>query len=518
MSEKHYVIALGKGYDKEDIMNDLSRDTTLDDSVDSLIIPDRQVQLVNNRPSSKRLFEMALTDEEAQAMLNDPRVGGVDEPLVWDDDWLDYQKDGPGTFIREGTATTRNNWGMLRHIEATNGWGSNTTSDRVGVKYTGHLDGTGVDYVHQEGNVPRSDHQQWQDSNGVSRYQEFQWNTLPNCSGAGTHTYAVGYYSSHPTHCTGTACGKDYGWATGAKIYALGYLQMNQAYWFDAIKEFHKAKTPDPVTGVVRPTVVNASWGGKAYFTSITDIYFRGSSTGTTTQNRDYGMIGAFSDGSAGGTKFNYNKYGLAAEVEEMQDEGVHYIKSAGNQYQKIDVVGGRDYNNYITRSVVTDTTAIGVPIYYNRGAGNIGPDTLVVGNLDEGLYDPGSGAVEATKIGSEKGPRVDVWAAGTNIISARAGDNYGVYNSTGTSMSTPQIAGMTILLLQLNPGMTPAQVRTWWHNNAKTGLLFQGETDETTDVSAFFANDRSLMNGTNRVAYFPYSAHDPGGGAPGVT
>ena len=59
MSEKHYVIALEKGYDKEDIMNDLSRDTTLDASVDSSIIPDRAVDTVNNRPSSKRLFEMA---------------------------------------------------------------------------------------------------------------------------------------------------------------------------------------------------------------------------------------------------------------------------------------------------------------------------------------------------------------------------------------------------------------------------------------------------------------------------
>ena len=70
MSEKHYVIALEKGVDKDQIMDELTRDTTSDSSVSSSI-PDRQVQQVNARPSSKRLFEMELTDEEAVNLLND---------------------------------------------------------------------------------------------------------------------------------------------------------------------------------------------------------------------------------------------------------------------------------------------------------------------------------------------------------------------------------------------------------------------------------------------------------------
>ncbi len=49
------------------------------------------------------MLEVALTDEEAQKLLKDDRVGGVNEPLVWDDDWLDYEQSG--TFIRNSTST-----------------------------------------------------------------------------------------------------------------------------------------------------------------------------------------------------------------------------------------------------------------------------------------------------------------------------------------------------------------------------------------------------------------------------
>ena len=48
---------------------------------------------------------------------------------------------------------------------------------------------------------------------------------------------------------------EDIGWATNATIYVLDTGRISSSYWFDAIKEFHKAKTPDPITGVKRPTV-----------------------------------------------------------------------------------------------------------------------------------------------------------------------------------------------------------------------------------------------------------------------
>lgn len=501
MSEKHYVIALEKGVDKEQIMDELQRDTTADVSVSSSTIPDRQVQQVNSRPSSKRIFEMALTDEEATALLNDPRVGGINEPLVWDDDWLDVEqgiKNSLYGWQRSGTSTSRDNWGLLRHTETTNVWGTNVTSGRTNEVYGYHLDGTGVDYINQEGGTVYASHNEWLDPTGTtSRYNQFQWNTLPNCSGAGATSYTSSAY--HATHCAGTVAGRTHGWAKNAQIYSIDLNQISFSYWFDCIKEFHLAKPIDPVTGQRRPTVVNASWGYKATFTSMSDIYFRGAYTGTNIKNRDYGMIG---DGSS---RFNANLYSLNVEVEEMQDAGVIYCKSAGNQYQKLTEQGDIDYDNHILRTASTGGIPAGQPVYYNRGAGNIGPDTIVVGNIDSSLFN----STEATNTSSDKGPRVDVWAAGTNIISAYNTSSSALLNLTGTSMSTPQVTGMSALLLQMNPGMTPAQVRAWWQNNAITGLLHQGNTNEGDPVN-FFASDRSLMNGINRVAYFPYASHRP--------
>ena len=115
------------------------------------------------------MLEVALTDEEAQTLLKDDRVGGVNEPLVWDDDWLDYEQSG--TFIRNSTSTSRDNWGFKRHSSETNEWGSSVSSD-IGGTHDYHLDGSGIDYIHQESKF-RYDHQEWQDKDGNSRLQQF---------------------------------------------------------------------------------------------------------------------------------------------------------------------------------------------------------------------------------------------------------------------------------------------------------------------------------------------------------
>ena len=511
MSEAHYKIALKKGVDKEQIVDELTRDTTSDASVDSNVIPDRKVQFVDERKSSKRIVEMALRPEEVAKLRADDRIGDIEHPFEWSDDFLDYELNPRTNWTRASSSTAnRNNWGLLRHIESTNGWGTNHTQSRSSEYYTGHLDGTGVDYIHQEGGIPRPDHEYLEDANGSSRLQQLQWNTLPNCSGAGTMFYNTNVDASHATHCCGTAIGKGVGWGTGATVYFHDLSFLNQSYWFDTIKEFHKAKSVDPVTGVKRPTVVSASWGYKANFSSITNIVFRGTNTGTTTKDSDYGMIGDPSN------RFNAAIYSLSAEVEEMQDEGVIYCKSAGNQYQKLCYSTDIDYNNYITRSVSTGGISAGSPVYYNRGAGNIGKDTIVVGNLDDSYSSTFAGINnqngEYTAGSSDKGPRVDIWAAGTNIVSGGTGATNSYYNNSGTSMATPQIAGMCTLLLQMNPGMTPAQVRAWFQNNAITGLMNQGSTNEN-DPATFFSGTNAnygLMNGPNRIAYWPFSAHRP--------
>jgi hypothetical protein len=496
MAEKEYIVSLHKGADKNLILSDLNRDTSLDDGIDSSVVPDRTVSIINTRPASKRMFHVSLTEEEAIALENHPNVGGLNTPLEWDDEWLDYEQEE--NWTRDNSSTIRGNWGLRRHIQESNLWGTGSQNVDPGGVYPYHLDGTGVDYIHQESKF-RFDHEQWQDRDGNSRLVPFQWNTLSGMSSIPTIDYTNTSGSSyHATHCAGIAVGKDYGWGKNANVYCLPMDIVSSSLWFDAIKEFHRTKETDPVTGVKRPTVVGASWGYKAYFTSMTAINFRGTDVGTV-KNNQYGMIGDSSN------RFNANLYNLNAEVEEMQDGGVHYLKSAGNQGQKLCYSGDIDYNNYILRSVATGGVGSGNPVYYNRGAGNIGPDTIVVGNIDSALYS----SSEACQAGSDKGPRVDVYAAGTDIISATNSSSTAVANYTGTSMSTPQVSGMSCLVLQLNPGWSPAQLRKWWQDTSVKGLLFQGSVDENTP-STFFANSRNLMSPdatSNRIASFGFAA-----------
>ena len=490
MSEKEYIIAMEKGQSKDPLKDELTAESGND------YVPARSVDVTNPRNGSKRHFVMALTDEEAATLRTDPRVNSVHTPIEWDNDMLDFEVNHRTNWTRQSSSTSnRNNWGFLRHTEATNGWGSNVTGTRSSEKYTGHLDGTGVDVVVHEGNSARPTHEQFYDSNGSTRYNQLQWNTLSNMGGANTINYSSAG-GDHATHVLGTMGGLTVGWAPGAQLYScpINYLGNSQ-YWFDAVKEFHLAKTVDPNTGYRRPTVMNMSWGFKVTLSSITAIYFRGSNVGTSPGTSN-GLIGDSI------SRVNCPIYGFQSEMDELHEAGVICTKSGGNQYQKLDIEGGTDYNNYITRSITTGNISAGNPIYYNRGASNITTDTIVVGNMDSYLYS----SSEACNVSSEKGPRVDVWAAGTDIVSGGNSSDTTYLNYDGTSMSAPQVAGICALLVQMNPGMTPAQVREWMINNAKTGQLYVGDTNNTT----YFTNNRNLQDGNNRVAYWPYSDHRP--------
>ncbi|GAA0594427.1 S8 family serine peptidase [Kribbella sandramycini] len=72
----------------------------------------------------------------------------------------------------------------------------------------------------------------------------------------------------------------------------------------------------------------------------------------------------------------------------------------------------------------------------------------------------------------SSYGSCLDIWAPGTNIISASYSSNTGTATMTGTSMASPHVAGAAALYLGSNPSATPQQVRDALVNNGSTGKL----------------------------------------------
>ena len=65
-----------------------------------------------------------------------------------------------------------------------------------------------------------------------------------------------------------------------------------------------------------------------------------------------------------------------------------------------------------------------------------------------------------------------DIFAPGSNILSAYFGSDTGAAYGSGTSMASPHVAGVAALMLQDNPTATPAAIWTALSANATTGAV----------------------------------------------
>jgi hypothetical protein len=175
-------------------------------------------------------------------------------------------------------------------------------------------------------------------------------------------------------------------------------------------------------------------------------------------------------------------------------------VGAAGNYSQTIDVPGGPDYNNYFTNRD-------GVNIYYMRGGSPTAtPGVILVGGVDSDAH---SGTLEQKGTYSESGPRVDIWAPGTNIISSTSNTNtmgatatypsdtnYKIASISGTSMASPNIVGVVAQLLQLHPDYTPAQIRALLIADSTPDALY------STGLLTDYSDLRSLHGSANRFVY----------------
>ena len=504
MSEKEYIVSLNKGVNYEAFNQEMIASTGGGD------IPGRTVDVANARPLSQRNTHYMLTDEEAAKLSSDTRVLAVElRPDLRDDIDLVRTATQTGDFTK--TTLDRGdfvNWGLRRMNMLSNPYtGPNVTG---GYDYT--LDGTGVDIVIQDSGV-QADHPDFYDYNGASRVQEIDWYTASGLSGT-QHANHYRDYDGHGTHVAGIAAGLTYGWAKGAKIYAVKVSGLEGSGdtgtgisitdCFDVIKGWHNNKPVDPATGKKRPTIVNMSWGYGGYFTDISGGSYRGTPWAGAARRPDYGMVGSF---TGVGYRYVSRVASVDVDVQELIDAGVHVVIAAGNSRQKIDVAAGLDYDNYFTKTS-TGTTEY----YYNRGGSPFSTQAHVVGNIDADVHPDG---LEQKASTSETGPGVTVYAPGTNIMSTtsninRWGANDGPYpnnssflitNISGTSMAAPNVAGALALYTQINPGATPAQGLSFINTNAGASKIY------TTGLDNDYDDSRSILGGNNRFAYNKFNS-----------
>ena len=493
---REYIVSLNEGVDYEQFWTEIENDGT-----PSIYIPDRTVDIINARPGSQRSCHYELSDEEAESLRNDPRVYSVEIPPEQRDDIsIGLNARYTGTFSKSGA--TGLNWGLLRTINVVNPYGSNSSAI-LNTDYIYNLDGAGVDIVIQDSGL-QVDHPEFQYANGASRVQQINWYYAAGNVIAGTQS--VNHYrdyDGHGTHCAGIAAGKSFGFAKNSAVYAMKVSGLegpgdsgtgiSVTNCFDLIKLWHRNKPVDARTGLKRPTVVNMSWGYNYTMGTVTGGVYRGSAWAGG-RDTSKGMI--FSD-RGGGTYVHGVRVGsVDTDLEELLAEGVIVCIAAGNFSQRVDVIGGLDYDNYYSD---------GSTIYYHRGSSPIANLAIVVGNLSNNL----NNGEERKNTTSECGPRVDVYAPGSLIMSACSTTNDGYTTSnyfadanfkqmaiSGTSMASPQVAGVCALLAQVYPHITPAQMQTMIKNTAiKNQLTDDGSTNN-------YANTFCTLGSPNNILY----------------
>lgn len=486
---REYVVILHKHVDHDDFWNQMECSTH-----SHAHVPDRPVNIINERPGSLRSCHYELSDTEAEALRQDPRVCSVDLTL----------KDLPHVNIRPFAIQYGNfnktvnsqgtflNWALRRCVSAINPYGTGVMVDG---EYPYTLDGAGVDIVIADSGI-QADHPEFTDMQNVSRVQLIDWYTASGLPG----TQPEQFYTDpdgHGTHVAGIAAGKTYGWAKNSRIYSMKINQLIEdasgiplSDALDAIKLWHMNKPVDPQTGYKRPTVVNMSFGSEIPVYQISGGVYRGTPWTGTALRPDLGMVSAL-------TGFKYAP--LDTDVQEMLDAGIHVCVAAGNNSYKADVPGGLDYNNYYE-----DYYGIN---YYHRGSSPHAPGVVYVGSTDSVVYDS---LTEQKAEYSVCGALVDIYAPGTHVMSSYIyGDEYYAdtdfyqANLSGTSMAAPQVAGMISLYLQLNPWATPAQVKTWLTTHSESVIY-------TTGSDTDYTNPRSLLGGSNMFMFNPFNQAVP--------
>jgi subtilisin family serine protease len=349
-----------------------------------------------------------------------------------------------------------------------------------------------------------------------SRVQQIDWFAGSGIVGETQDQNFYTDYDGHGTHCAGIAAGKTFGWAKNARIYAqkLGGLEgtadpnngISITNAFDCIRLWHNNKSGADAN---RPTVVNMSWGyGFSTTSDPTSGTYRGSAW---TYGVDYSTraeletatgVGIKRLNSGTTTRLSTRNATVDAEIEDMVSAGIHVVIAAGNNYNKVEAFGGTDYDNDVLFGATT--------INYHRGSSPYSSNAFMVASLDSTTQDDSGTEKDRTSIFSSRGPGCNIWAPGSDIMSACStpynaskfapisyfGDaSFYQMSISGTSMAAPQVAGLLCLHLESSPTLTPAQLKSKIIADSKDVVYNTGANNDYDQIStSTFGQDAKII------------------------
>jgi len=528
-----WIVTLHNHEDLEDFYNDMETPGG------NLFIPDRAVGVEKRRSISRNTHYM-LTPAEAALVKQDERV--------WDVDMADMIENVPtyeftGDFDKTTSGSADHiNWGILRHTVEDNlsNWGLPGTSSKTrDVNIT--ASGKNVDVVIFDGHFDPL-HPEFAvnpDGTGGSRVNQYNW--FQNDIGSGTGTYAYTPYvdgtypdnngdgipdrtddNNHGAHVAGTVAGNKQGWARDANIYNISIYGTNQnfgtnglsssTYW-DYVRAWHNAKAVNPATGRKNPTITNHSYGStvtlQAYTASSGAAYslpekieYRGTEydKGSALAETDYTSRGIYTTDDTPTVQAYFTS--RFADIQDAIDDGIIVVAAAGNDRCKITNSTDQDYNNKVYWPYQFFGFDYEQTVYTHRGTGSAAgkAEVIVVGALSNDTDEKKAGF-------SNTGSQVDIYAAGETIQSSLNTNQYATYGPYsdsrdsnyegakyyGTSMASPQVAGVLAILAESWPNMTQAEAQQWIIDNASDDKMFDSGADDPMDLT-------SLQGGPNKI------------------
>ena len=503
---KEYIVVIKKSEDVESFYLDMENPDG------DLYIPHRRVDIVELRPMSNSTHYM-LTDYEASQVRKDPRVESVDltlkdkgftiEPLT---------KQSSDNWSKSSTPNANDrNWGLLRSYLGAkiSDWGSDKNVNASGEIFLTNS-GRNVDVVICDGHIDPV-HPEFAvnpDGTGgsrVIRYNWFQHNREVRNVDPGTYEYVVNNDSldNHGTHVAGIACGNTQGWAKSANIYNISpygnHPNESIANWnyyvLDYIRAFHQSKPINPETGVKNPTIVNLSWGttGSANLANVDYVKFQGTTfppqaNPWSSYRAMLGLIAA--DTNNGNVLFMTRDDSIDKDVTACITDGIILVGAAGNYFMYNDIPGGKNYDNGLRNKQTQQYT------YYMRGPSpGASPGIICVSAIGD-LVD------EKKPDYSNAGPRTDIFAPGTSIMSSyidggvtdpRNG-SFKLNKSTGTSQASPQVTGVLACILESYPNLKQSDALKYIQAISSKNQLSNPITIPTFP----FMNFNSLLDGPN--------------------
>lgn len=521
---REYIVTLHKHEDLESFYNDMETPGG------SLYIPQRAVDIAHRRPIS-RSTHYFLTDEEAEQLTNDPRVLCVE--LNFRDQGISIVPmwEQTGNWNKSTvTSRTNNNWALKR---CTNGeqvpnWGNNGITNITDTVRT-TSSGKNVDVVIVDGplNPNHPEFAKNPDGTGGSRVIEYDWFRNHNAevdpfSSRPNYTYGIytnpsyAARTNHGMHVAGTVAGNTQGWARDANIYHISPYSDDPNFafpasypiWLDYIRAWHRSKPINPATGRKNPTITNHSYGSvySIVVSSITSVRVRGVTYPGPFTNTDLKQAGIHASGSIYYALSGSNPLsGVYQDIVDCINEGIIVVCAAGNSNALfLTDTEHPDYDNYISGTTETGLTS---DFRYNRPNSFVIPgptdaNVIVVGSLD-------SNTTENKASYSNRGHRVDIYAPGSQIMSAlQSGSTITDIRNTsylngklsGTSMASPQVAGVLACVAEQWPTMSQAQAREY--------IVSVAKTDQISDPGGTFFDTVSLLGSENK--YLNYKFHRP--------